>query len=481
MDYEEILRALQLGKDTKNLKRLRRDPWENVRQGIYLVIALEKVLFASTRPTNASFKLVTRCLSRIRDTSVHLTPEKVQEIGSIQLEYWTQEVESGSFAFSRFIFGMKDENASKRQAVRRIEVLLNAYSSLPPFSPGDPAYSKEEMDDLSEGVAILFGSIVDSFSVDFTWIRFLEAVAEEEEGALKAFQKILLGHALMKNPVEWEPFDQSPYSEDPRKQTTGEAIELFTSYLYGSPEGSVKMPVPRNLEEKIREKAELFVSQLIEEEEQVRPFLGWYQERREELLSVKGAMWDDILNRSEYGLRDNGYDHVAVKLPTHAWENIQFFPEAFPKVSVRFWGSFQGIRIFYTEIIGPEIRTNRVLPEDTLEMENVLFSELSEFIAVQSYWEIVMGNSKQEAPEDGTVGTGRKMGERGGSVVRPHIRRLPEGSSASSEARELAQEVLGVSLRPGTTFVRQHEHGWSEIDNVPPAFTFTKKHLQTWG
>lgn len=50
--------------------------------------------------------------------------------------------------------------------------------------------------------------------------------------------------------------------------------------------------------------------------------------------------------------------------------------------------------------------------------------------------------------------------------VHPFVRRLPMGSTASSEARKLARD-MGYVLQPGETFVRPHSkkvHGKDDVN-----------------
>ncbi len=208
----------------------------------------------------------------------------------------------------------------------------------------------------------------------------------------------------------------------------------------------------------------------------------WFKDNQAAISEVFDRRCQEILQKPKHLLRPFGYDSIMIRvsiLNAVGIKSVSFHPEGerFPdcKLSVskkgageiylQVWAMFREFSL----IARNQLLTG-VSPIASKEFRNAIF----EFIIVDALHRIIVGRPKKnldnEKVERGKYQTSSEP--RREVVVRPFIRRLPEGFSASDEARDYAFTHLGIDLPEGFTFVRSHER-WIGLPEGKPAPLFS--------
>ena len=261
-------------------------------------------------------------------------------------------------------------------------------------------------------------------------------------------------------------------------------------YLYGNPERIIPLPIPDRLMPQIRSSLHEYGEKLVKEDEDFSELRRWFTENHKSLRFLAQSMWEEIAHKQQYGLRRGG-DRIALDFP--ALQNLHFFQydsfvitplTPYPKAQVRFLMRFLGNPVSTTFTFAPDHFSWDTNWEFASE-GNQFLDELLYFIALESYWTIVVGRSEssdqKEALDDSEeIKAHRERLREGSWEVRPHFRPLPEGMHASEFATQEAEKIMGKTLPLGKTFVHGHEQGWSSAEDLRITFTYREGDLRNW-
>lgn len=481
---KEITDAILAEKDTKPTRAMRRHPWETIDRGIQFAKGVNDAcveLFNSSRMNQSQKGLRDLYIRRIRETSLRLTPEQLIEICG-------KAYPMGFIGMLvAMAFGTKRHQID--EAVKLIHLITEAKSLMPPFA------GEMESDDLideSIGLALIFGCLVEqSFQeIDYTWSNFLEATIQEDPRAMESWRIIAHTHAITHG-FSWIEASQTQGMIQYDMTSTSVTIpNEIIKYLSGDPDGCLPLPIPDHLYANVFPILEKLSQGMNDDHERLSQTIDWFHGNRESLHSLEQIMWEDIVERPRNGLRNAG-DRIALDFPAlhEGWYQHQSFilsPLApFPMAQVKYLISYMGNPVSRTFTFAPNhFSCNESPGWDSATVANQIVDELLHFIALHSYWTIVMGRSEpRESPNTSDTSermeSNRKRLRTAITPVRSHFRPLPEGRQASQSAAEQAQEALG-QLPPGKTFVGEYERGWGPEEDLAPVFTYKEDDLKSW-
>lgn len=283
------------------------------------------------------------------------------------------------------------------------------------------------------------------------------------------FDALATMHGLHDSTALWRLFEMCS-----RLQFAGIRSVLFTepdmSFLAVNESNEFCIPAPKSLihwvmtqQSAYNRKLKEGNAPLIAFADRFRANAAWYREQFQN-------MWLDMMVQPKWALRSGSIDCVSMDIPEFQGtiKRIRFetIPE-FPNFRATFEEQIYTMPSTYTATCTPtDLYTEASLASEAVLPTNVQtlhwLNRVLMFIAVRCAWEIVMGiHSRQSRYSRG--GTGNN----GSAVVRPQFRRLPDGYTASPEARERALEVMKAAPLPGFTFVREFTRGQNPQSGDP--------------
>lgn len=212
-------------------------------------------------------------------------------------------------------------------------------------------------------------------------------------------------------------------------------------------------------------------------------FIDWVLSHTDALGRSFDRKVQEMLHQPRYGLLRNGYDSVLVQLSPLklvALTSFSFYPDN---------GSLDDLRIqFNRKTLGDRLcqlmlqfRNFSLVDHETLFPKMILkraeiFTSILEYAVVDAMHSIICREPrKNEAGDDVPREKSHDADQRRREVVvRPFLRRLPVGYTASDAARDRAFLELGWYLPDGVTFVQSHErYAGLPALKPPPLFTYT--------
>ncbi|MEK0326801.1 MAG: hypothetical protein QQN63_13965, partial [Nitrosopumilus sp.] len=190
---QEIAAAILAGKETKESRIIRRNPWESLEHGMQFLEGIHQAYgeLGKERRTNRKQRdLLNLYRDRLRETTLSLTPEQLMEVCGMLMLDVNRIVDLPSYAFNT-----KDGEIDK--AVRIVQLITEARLLMPPFS--------DESDDTvttatenAPGLGIVFGTLLlhSQFKVSSTWQNFINAVIQKNPQALKSWQIIMFSNDI---------------------------------------------------------------------------------------------------------------------------------------------------------------------------------------------------------------------------------------------------------------------------------------------
>jgi len=467
---EIVEETILSGRDSKFLKAMRRDPWENPEVGTEFLFGLSHSMGHPKSPNSSQKKLLELCVRRLRETSLRILPEQLIQIARFFKELAAKENKLGR-KINLTLFHTKEGEI--KEAIAIVKSIIEARYMLPPYADLESSDAEDEAN-VHAGLIGIFNMIVWGTLDDCTWRNFTKGLELAEKDALETF--ILLEYNIKRN-----------------QELCFTSYDKFQKYkaenlLDGDSKSPVRIPIPNiDAAEKIAENLSREMDRVDELCRSFADIVEWFKNHEEDFAFLEKEMWEDIKLRPKYGLRSNGRDRVKLDIvPGNDYisiDSIQFFPQQFPKTDVKIWRKWRGKK---------ESSTLHLYPEFSFSNWNggnndISSSKMLYFVTLQCYWEIVMGKSSEVSEEEAKTSTARvsvsdrdRMRERL-SHVRPFFRKLPEGQHYSEKALGLAQQALGYLIMPdGKTFVREHDRGWQEMEEIAPLFTYSAQDIKSW-
>lgn len=466
---EMVEMAILKGKDGKFLKALRRDPWENPEVGTDFLFGLSHFIGHHKSPNSSQKRLLELCTRRLRETSLRILPEQLLQIARFFKEWTAKEHElGGKINLALFHTG----EGEIKEAIAIVKTIIEARYLLPPYADLEGSDAEDEAN-IHAGLIGIFNFVVWGYLDDCTWRNFTKGLELNERDALETF--IMLQYNIKRS-----------------QELHFTSYDKFQKYkaenlLDGDSKSPIRIPIP-NIDA-----AEMIGANIAGEMDRVgelcRSFIDiveWFKKHEEEFAFLEKEMWEDIRLRPKYGLRSNGRDKVKLDIvPDNDYiglDSIQFFPQQFPNTDVKIWRNWRGKKESVAFHLYPKFSFSSWDGDNN----DISSSKMLYFIALQCYWEIVMGKSSKTSEEDKTSTTRvsatdkDRMRERL-SHVRPFFRKLPEGQHYSEKALGLAQQALNcLNMPEGKTFVREHERGWQEMESIQPLFTYSVQDVESW-
>ena len=482
---QQIKDAILAGRETGKSKALRRNPWQTLDCGMQFLAGLSAAYLElgdashTTRQQRALRNLYT---GKLRETSLKLAPEQLLEIcGTLNADQLS--------AFAAFIFGT--ENGQTDEAAKIMQIITETRLLLPPFAGAIGSLSESSAKSLI-GLGMIFGVLMirSQLKKSFTWRNFIQATIQKDLRALQSWEIIMYSHASQRG---FSYIEESEAPEVTVAQLSLDVLKHANGYLYGHPREVVHLPIPDHLISQL----DPVLSELTEnirEGNDKTELMTWFTENRENLRIIEQCMWEDIVQRPQYGLRSSG-DRVKLDFPAlqksrfSRHESLVITPlTPFPRAQVRFLMYSLESPVSMTFTFDPDYFSWTKNWESALE-GNRFVDELLYFIALEAYWTIVVGQSEpdvlQDSPGDSEeiqnhrerLRTTREEFKR----IRPHLRRLPKGMQPSQIAAQQAEVILGITqLPPGKTFVHGYDRGWGSSEKLPITFTYKEVNLKSW-
>lgn len=312
-----------------------------------------------------------------------------------------------------------------------------------------------------------------------TWPNLVTAAAKGHSQAVKVVEMLVFHYGTTATRLAVVPLSQLPPGE--LQDST-----VVITILSGNDSKIIRLPAPDAVADQFADLVNSINRQLAQDQLKLDGLIQWFDCHERDYLEHEAQMWDEIIHQPRYALRTAGADRIklnvsALRMRHVRYTSLQLFPEQFPLARAKFWQMEFDQPVSMSFRLDP--RLNSMNPDVVCERSNPRYPQtvvdrILYYVALHSYWKIITGKLDEviRIREASQVKVVRQPGQRPSlfrlfQVVRPHFRRLPEGFQASEEAERLAAETIG-SLPQGFTFVREHERGYQQVENLPPLFTY---------
>lgn len=468
MQVGEFVEALLQGKD-RVISTAANRAWQDIPDTLRFCLAVGQSWNPAVLRRHQK-RLIERSMRKIRERFEQLTPETVIQVahayGLICLNQSTMNCFAGVF--------LNSERGQFDRAVKLFELFHRARKLL--------------WDDLGEEnirrytyLHQMFGEVVCQAHRCPTWPNFVTAASKGHRQAVRVLEMLIYHYGSTATRLDVVPLSQLPPGE-----LLNNPMDVYYILSGGNDTEIVRLPAPDAVAVQFRDLVISITQQLSQDQLKLNGLIEWFDHHEQQYLDHEAQMWHEIVHQPRYALRTAGADRIklnvsALRMRQVRYTSLQLFPEQFPLARAKFWQMAFDQPVSMSFRLDPQL--NSMNPDLVLERSDPRYPQtvvdrILYYIALHSYWKIVTGNldSVMRVREVTEVRAVRQP-DTGANVfrpfqlVRPHFRRLPEGYLASEEAIRLAAATIG-SPPHGYTFVREHERGYQQVENLPPLFTY---------
>ncbi len=476
MKKGDIQKALQEGKRSR-IAPLLDNLWKDVPETLRLSDALLRIsgeIAKGVQFRKDTENLIAEAGARIRESFLTLAVETVGSVGKAYVVMTAaKEISYGVQVFLGC--GESEYNRAVRVIDKLNEARLDLFVRL---------FAGEEVHDNYMGVNTLLGMLMEQAHVSPTWKNFFGAVTQGYPDARAVFERFFTFFSMCGRETQFHPLSQKP------RRSALEMLKNAYLAMVAPPSEPYVCYVPDDILPNLGSLIDAFAVRFHKGEGGTIRFFEWVERNRDDLTQTKMRLWQEIVSAPRYGIRSGGIDRISLCVdeansPFMSYEAIQFFPEDFPRVRAKVWIQFLGKPLSVNFLIQSAnaliVVDNPALAQNYAQSSEAQFLHLA---ALHCYWKIVTGRFEEKTPlvkKDVASEASRRHRSVASSdpltPVRPHFRRLPFGHRISEEAILRAQAVFGHGPPEGMTFVREHERGYTEMQNIKPLFAYTAEDL----
>ncbi|MFY9484100.1 MAG: hypothetical protein WAP74_00545 [Patescibacteria group bacterium] len=463
----EFEQAILTGRD-RVVSAAASQAWQDIPETLRFCLALGQCWNLPNLKRH-QIRLIERSCRKVGERFEQLSPETVIKIAKAYCSIVMNQAKPTRFAL---VF-LTSERGQVDRAVRLFDLFHRARKSL--------WGEIDQQDNLKWYTSLhhMFGEVVYLAHRCATWQNLLIGAVQGHCQAVRVIEMLLLHYGTIATQLSIVPISQ---------WQPGEALNSMAAFymLAGNATEIVRLPVPDAVASQFSELVHSIHQQFERDEFKLNELIEWFDRHEQQYLDHEAQMWHEIIDEPRYGLRTGGADRVklnvsALQMRQIKYTSLQLLPDQFPNARAKLWLTEfdQPVSISFT--LNP--RLNSVNPDLVFERDDprygqILIDRILYYIGLHSYWKIITGklDAVMGIREVTQVRLVRQDGARAPlfrlfQQVRPHFRRLPEGYQASEEAVRLAAATIG--LPPECyTFVREHERGYQEVENLPPLFTY---------